>query len=163
MLDSIRNTQNLADIFKGFVLSAKTVDKAARIAPLRTIQELEKCGWSPRAMEDALSQVGIKLDETGLDFQRKGKEAFADIERAIEIYFNHVGYKRNPFSEIYNLEEAAEYLGIAKDTMYKYVIRQKRLVGRKYGTNHLFSRQQLDEFKKTLQALNKPSYKQPVD
>lgn len=50
------------------------------------------------------------------------------------------------------MEEAAQYLGVVKDTMYKYVTRQKRIRGKMIGNAMAFTRQQLNELKKELES-----------
>ena len=59
---------------------------------------------------------------------------------------------QSSLDDIFTMQEAAIYLGIAIDTMYKYVSRQKRIRGKMIGRSMIFTRQQLDQFKKELKG-----------
>lgn len=157
MFNTIENTQTIADLFKGFVDASQNLDKAARIGAMRSIKELERCGWHGPAMQAAFDKAGIQLTEEGLSFSTKGKGALAAIEQAISIYFEFISHKPDPLAQVFDMEEAAEYLGISKEMMYTYVTRQQRLRGKKVGNSMAFSRQQLDAFKRTMRRPGKPA------
>jgi excisionase family DNA binding protein len=163
MLDGIDHSQTMADIFKGFILDASKLDKGARIAALRSIQALEQCGWHRPAMQEAMEKSGISFDGQSLVFTAKGKAALAAIEQAISIYCESIGCKIDPLNEIYDMSEAAQYLGISKEMMITYVSRQGRLRGKKIGNSMAFSRQQLDEFKRSMRRPGKPTSERADD
>lgn len=158
MLDTIRDSQHMADIFKGFVDKSEKLDKAARIGATRWIKALERYGgWHGPAMQAAMDMAGVGLDDKKLTFKEQGKSALAAIEKTISIYLESLGHKADPLlTDIFDMEEAAEYIGISKDMMYTYVTRQQRLRGKTVGNSMAFSRQQLDEFKKTMRKPGKP-------
>jgi hypothetical protein len=153
------NSQAAADALKGVILDLSKVDKAARIAALRHIQDLERCGWNRRAFAAAMDEAGIGFDENRFSFK---EDTLHSIGRVISIYLESVGCaqgEEDPFAEMYDMQEAAEFLGISYDMMKTYVSRQKRLRGKKVGTGMVFTRRQLEAFKEVMQPAGNPNFK----
>lgn len=144
------NMQEFADMLKAPILDMPGIGKARRLDALRTIQKFENCRWHFDAMNEALNTVdsGFEYPDP-VSLIGEGEDYLDNIERIYAEYSQHIDCESPPvLDEIYNMEEAAQYLGIAKDTMYKYVSRQKRIRGKKIGRSMVFTRQQLDDFKR---------------
>lgn len=58
--------------------------------------------------------------------------------------------------ELYGTKEAAEYLGLTIDG-FKYHLRHKHLTGQKIGRTLVFTKEELDEFKKRRRPPGRPA------
>ena len=68
------------------------------------------------------------------------KELFEGIKNLIEEYENGKGNDLN-------LKQASEYLGYKESTLYVYA-HHKKVPCKKYGKNLVFSKKELEEYKK---------------
>lgn len=156
MLDTIDTMQQFADSLKGLVLDMTGTSKATRLSILRTINQLEGCGWHPAAMQDAIQSAGYHLEfEGGLRIIDADSGKLIDtqlipraIERIASEYGKLIDCDAAILQDIFDASEAAEYLGIGKDMFYKYSSRQHRIRGIEKGGAMLYTRQQLDRFKR---------------
>lgn len=142
------NSQAAADVLKGMV---GRKNKRALIA----VQRLEQCGWSWRAFDEAMAKEGARYDENGFSFSVDIGYA---VEMLIDTYLALVGCQESdPFVDIFDTREAAEYLGISYDMMKTYVSREKRIRGKAIGKSMIFARHQLDKFKREMRPVGNPS------
>lgn len=143
----IDNQQMAADLLKGLV--GRNNQRA-----IEAIKRLEKCGWHGGAFADAMATVGAAYDENGFSFS---VDIGHSVERLIATYLDLVGCEeRDPFADIFDTRAAADYLGISYNTLKQYASRDKRIEGKKVGQTMLYSRQQLDQFKRSMRPVGKP-------
>lgn len=149
MLQAISNVQQLSDSIKSIILDAgDDVPKPVRMDALRALTRLENCYWQPGMMQDAyatLAKPHFQFTDTGIMVDDKYLHtAIWQITQCILLYAQHATH--NPFDDLFTMEEAAEYLGITRDSMLTYVSRQKRLIGHMIGRSMVFTKHQLDDF-----------------
>jgi hypothetical protein len=153
------NQQAAADALKGVILDLTTVNRDVRIAGLRAIHNLERCGWNRYAFAEAMESAGVSLDENGFSF---ADEAITSIGRLIAKYLELMSCgegEADPFADIFTIEGAAEFLGISIDMMKTYAYRQHRIRGKVFGKTTLFTRQQLEKFKQEMRPSGNPNFK----
>lgn len=155
-MDHFDTTQQFADTIKHFVL-AQPPSKRRKVA-LSSVQALERCGWHSQAMLDAVnsydSSLNIYLNADGHPAYDVTNEDFdwLDAVPAIVEHYRTLTACAEPsiMDDIFDATEAAQYLGISRDMFYTYSSRQGRINGTKKGGAMLYTRQQLDAFKKTM-------------
>lgn len=149
MFDTLQ-LQNVADILKGHILDITRVNKRRRMDGLRAIQRLENCAWNPDAMQEVFEACPLDIQFKNRIFEIQGDqdEILDAIEKIIEDYIISIGgCDPSPFDDIFDMHEAAAYLGISYDMMKTYVSREHRIRGTQKGRTMLFTRAQLDDFR----------------
>ena len=150
MFDTINHTQEIADIFKAILFDLNEVPKQSRMLILRHIQRLERCAWHPAAMQDAVEACPVEFNfDTDGNYDYVGSQAdVADaIESIIHKYVEIMDCEDDPFADLFDMHEAATYLGISYDMMKTYVSREKRIRGKQIGRSMVFTRAQIDNFR----------------
>jgi hypothetical protein len=149
MYEGIDNVQQFADKVKGEILDMLDVPKKRRLDGLRAVSDLERCGWHPGMMTDAVAGVmGIERDGWAF-LDGDNQTVLENIEKVIRRYLSIYSCDGGDvLSEVYDMHEAAVYLGITYDGMKSHVARWKNIRGVTKGRTMLFTRQQLDAFKK---------------
>lgn len=149
MYEGIDNVQQFADKVKGAILDMGGVPKKRRLEGLRAVSDLERCGWHPAMMTDAVQDIIGDTDDGWAFLEGDDSAVLENIEKVIRRYLSIYGCAGGDvLSEVYDMHEAAEYLGIGYDGMKLHVSRKKHLVGVMKGRTMLFTRAQLDAFKK---------------
>ena len=158
MLENFETMQAFADVLKKVVLDMTDIHIDARLEAINTIQRFERCRWHRIAMTDAINETQPSFTITGeaIELHASESQFLQSIEEIYHKYSQHIDCDEI-LDEIFSMDEAAAYLDIAKDTMYKYVTRQKRVRGKMIGKSMDFTRQQLDNFRDSdLHSLGRP-------
>ena len=150
MFEGINNVQQFADKVKGAILDMVNLSRVRRIEGLRAVNDLERCGWHPAMMIDAIRDVMGDTDDGWLFLEGVDSDVLENIERVIRRYLAIYGCEGGDvLSDVFDMHEAAAYLGITYDGIKAHVSRlPKHLRGVMKGRTMLFTRQQLDAFKK---------------
>lgn len=149
MYEGIYDVQTFADKVKGDILDMVDVPKNRRLDGLRAISNLERCGWHPAMMTDAVRDIMGDTDDGWVFLQGDNKTVLENIEKIIARYMGIFGCSGDDvLDDVYDMFEAAAYLGITVDGMKYHYNREKSIKGVKKRGGILFTRQQLDAFKK---------------
>ncbi len=164
MFRQFTNQQILANRLKRLAYEAKVRnpdDRAAKQVALEAISRFERCGWHPAAFELALDQA--TPGEFSFDAEGSptfgGRDVWDAVVRVVDRYEQIMGGDQAVQQEpLFSTEKAAEYLGITIDTLKYHVQRKKNLRPfQKLGRDLAFTREQLDEFKRTKRGPGRPT------
>ena len=164
MLDHIKNTQQMADLFKAVVLDADEAPQDERLSVLRTISLLERCGWHRGVMRQAITESAptLTINEAGaVALEGDAAEQLDAIQAVIINYLDTYGYEYSPTADLYTLQEAADYLGISAEMMTTYVTRRGKIKGERIGRSWVFTRAELERFKATKRSPGRPPAENP--
>ena len=149
MYEGIDNVQSFADKVKSVILDMERLPKGRRMDGLRAVSDLERCGWHPAMMTDAVREVVGETDDGWAFLDGDAATVLENVEKVIRRYLSIFGCEGGDIlAQVYDTQEAADYLGITKDTMKYHVSRMGHLQGVMKGRTMLFTRTQLDAFKK---------------
>lgn len=159
MLDNFEAVQSFADALKRLLLEATDIPTDQRLKALNLINGIERCRWHSIAMAEAIMKANYTFEPSNGQYylltfpesEKVSEHLPAAIERIYNEYSQLIDCDE-VLDQIYTMEEAAIYLGVVKDTMKKYVSRQKRLRGKMVGKSMIFTKRQLDDFKRELEA-----------
>jgi hypothetical protein len=148
MYEGIIQVQQFADKVKGAILDMVDVPKNRRIECLHIISDFERCGWHPAMMTDAVRDIVGDTDDGWAFLEGEAATVLDSIEQVIRRYMTIYGCDgADAIDGIYDMAEAAAYLGISLDGMKYHYNREKHIKGFKKGRVTLFTRAQLDAFK----------------
>lgn len=149
MYEGIDSVQQFADKVKSVILDMARLPKGRRMDGLRAVSDLERCGWHPAMMTDAVRDVVGETDDGWAFLDGDDATVLTNIESVIRRYLSIYGCESGDILEqIYDTQEASEYLGITMNTMKYHISRKGNLQGVMKGRTMLFTRAQLDAFKK---------------
>jgi hypothetical protein len=166
MFQQFTNQQFLADRLKCLIDAERPKTSEARAAKRRALEAIsrfERCPWHPLALELALDQVAageFSFDTTG-EPTYQGEQIAEAVIRVVDRYAEIMGCGETvQRDQLYGSKEAAAYLDISLDTLKYHAIRKKNLKPfKKLGHDLAFTREQLDEFKRTKRQPGRPPSK----
>ena len=157
---------NTADQFKRIIhqLSGRnhTEHRDLYIQAMETLQAFEATPWIAEAFKQALAAQAEPIFRVtdGTVFVASNVEIDKQVEMIEALLATYVRLVNPPVMEsVYDMKEAAAYLGISDETFKTYVSREKRVHGTKKGGSLLFTREQLDAFNRTRQKPGHPKAK----
>jgi hypothetical protein len=148
MYEGIHNIQQFADTVKSAILDMARLPKKQRLDGLRVVSDLERCGWHPAMMTDAVRDVMGDTDNGWAFLEGEAEIVLNNIENVIQRYLQIFGCDGgDALDDVYDVFEAADYLGISIDGFKYHYNREKNIKGVKKRGGILFTRAQLDAFK----------------
>lgn len=142
MIDTIRNTQALADRLKP-IIDTDTTD-GAEGARLRRrahalLTEFERAGWYPQAFDFGTPHGAFAFAGDVLTFSgASGVNGVIDI---LARYLRQVEPRK-----LYSTDAAAKYVGVSIATFKRYVHQYDEIAGEMIGNSLVFQRDTLDSF-----------------
>lgn len=158
MIEEYTHIQPMADKFKHLILYSG-VSKSKQVQTIRLINKIERAGWAPRAMQQAIDEIApgrfgwdaARLMFTAADVN--DEDAATYVQRVIRRYAELIEYPL--FGEVMGIEDAALYLGVS--TIYlKKSAADGTLKGEKPGHDLIFTRAQLDQFNENRRPVGRP-------
>lgn len=164
--------QNVADMLKRLIENADRRSNAARRgkqAALQALQEFERSSWNPDAFETAVLDTGGHFALDGKRLTYAGDDVLTDAQAVLTRYYEVFPTARPKPERIdadaaatMTIAQAAKYLGVSRDTMKKYVYRDKVIHGTEINPRlRLFSADELDAYRPHMPKIGPPFKKTP--
>lgn len=149
MLEAMDCTQRMSDALKRVILEATHIKPPRRITSLNLLTAFERHDWNVYEMREVIADMELSLTftEDAVGIVGEGKDAELEAVQSIDnLVVEYMERMPNQEPELFSIQDAAEYLGISRSQMKKYIHPVNRVGGRIVGNSRIFTRRELDKF-----------------